>query len=204
MLPLFVVLFSFFVISFVLLHIKIIDFKSDFSNAIVNFLLIIGGYSLYVTNFKTIFLLPVLLILVRCIFLKQIKFIFSIKNWKVSLTIISIVTFVFVLLFWRFKQLFITHEDYLFWIRVGIMNQKLGLENINVFYNLLDSKYNGIDFYHFLELWCMDFGNIINGQSHALNLFLFAYPITSIISCFGIRELFVLYFNLKTKKIFLS
>lgn len=202
MLPMFVVLFTFFVISFVLLHIKIIDLKSDFSNAIVNFLLIIGVYSLYVTNFKTIFLLPVLLILVHGIFLKQIKLSFSFKSWKVSLTIISIVTFIFVLLFWRSKQLFIVHEDYLFWIRVGIMNQKLGLENINVFYNLLDANYNGIDFYHFLELWCMDFGNIINGQPHALNLFLFAYPIASIISCFGIRELFVLYFNLKTKKIF--
>ena len=177
MLPLFVVLFSFFVISFVLLHIQIIDFKNDFSNAIVNFLLIIGGYSLYVTNFKTIFLLPVLLILVCGIFLKQIKLSFSFENWKVSLTITSLVIFVFVLLYWRSKHLFIVHEDYLFWIRVGIMNQKLGLENINVFYNLLDTNYNGIDFYHFLELWCMDFGNIINGQPHALNLLLGAQNI---------------------------
>ena len=196
------VILSLFVVAFIILHIKLFDFKSSFSNAIVNFLFIIGGYALFMTHLKSIYLLPIMFLLIRGLIIKNWNISLTLKDWKITLLITSFVSCVFLIFFWRFNYSIFTNEDFLFWVRVGITNQRLGVENINVFYNFLGVDYNGLDLYHLLELWCMNFGNVINGQPHELNLYLFAYPLAVVIACFGLKELIILKFYINSKRLF--
>lgn len=191
---------SLFIFIFIVTHIQIFNFSSKFANGIVNLLLLVGAYSLYITHFKSIYIIPVLGILISGFVLKKISIRFDFSEWKTTILFTGFISLLFVLFFIRNGELLITHDDYLFWIRVGLANKHFGVENINVFYNLMNNSYKGADFYHHLELWTMDLGAVLNGQSASLNLFFFAYPIGLIISCFGIKELILSFLPEMSKK----
>lgn len=201
--PLLQVVTTLFIVAFLVLHIKFFNFSTRFTNSLTNFLLLVGGYALFMTQLKSIFIIPIIGIVVTGIIFKKITLNFTFHQWKSSLLIISFISLLFLLLYIRNNELLILHEDYLFWIRAGVTNQKFGVENINVFYNTIDSSYQKADLYHHLELWAMNLGSTLNGQNSSLNLFFFAYPFAAIISCLGLNELFLnLYPDLFKKPIF--
>ena len=194
------VLFSLFIVTFVIVHFQIFDFSSKFLNALANLLFLIGGYAIIMTSIKSIYIIPFIGLIISGILLKKIKLDFSLMYWRSTLTIYSLMTVFFLLFFIRNNELMVPHADYLFWIRVGLSNERYGFENINVFYNLIDSSYNNPGLYHYFETWIMNFGSFINQQNASLNLFFFAYPLGLIICCFGIKELRVLLFPNKILK----
>lgn len=184
-----IVIFTLFVVSFFVQHIQIVAFSSKFSNAIFNALLLFGSYALFVTNLRSIYIIPVVgLIFIGLIF-KRINVKLNFKDCKQTFLLSSLVSALCLLLFYRKNDLLVPHEDYLFWIRVGLTNQYYGIENINVFYNLIDDSFHKSDLYHYLELWTMNFGIFFNRQSPLLNILFFAFPLGIILSIIGVKEL---------------
>ncbi|KAB1155815.1 hypothetical protein [Flavobacterium luteum] len=155
----------------------------------MNILVLVGGYALYITTLKSIFIIPIIGLMATGVILKKIKFKFQFQDWKITVLLTSLFSVLSLLLFFRNNELLILDNDYLFWIRVAVTNQEYGVENINVFYNLIDASYHNSDLYHYLELWTMNLGNALNGQEPAFNFLLFVYPLGLIISCLGIKEL---------------
>lgn len=185
---------SLFFIAFVVMHLQVFNFQSRFLTAIINILLIVGIYASIITSFKSIFLVPICGIIIIGLYLRKKKLKFNFLQWESTLLIASFVSLIFLVLFFRKDELLIPSEDYLFWIRVGLFNQRFGVENINVFYNLIDSSYKGADLYHHFEFWLMNFGSLLNGQNASLNLFFFSYPLGVIICCEGIKELIISFY----------
>lgn len=183
-----------FFIAFIVMHFQIFDFKSRFVTAIINVLLLVGVNASIITSFKSIFLVPILGIIIIGLYLRKNTLNFNFSHWKSTLVISSFVSLIFLVLFFRKDELLIPSEDYLFWIRVGLFNQRFGVENINVFYNLIDSSYTGADLYHHFEFWLMNLGSILNRQNASLNLFFFSYPLGIIICCEGIKELIISFY----------
>ena len=114
---------------------------------------------------------------------------FNFRTGKITILLTSLFSILSLLLFIRNNELLILDDDYLFWIRVAVTNQEYGVENINVFYNLINASYHNSDLYHYLELWTMNLGNALNGQQPAFNFLFFVYPLGIIISCLGMKEL---------------
>ena len=198
-----IVLFFLLLFSLIVIHVEIFDFSSKFISSIFNLILIIGGYALFVTGLKSIFIVPIIGILLAGFFLKKIKPKISFKDWQTTFCFVVVISSFFLIFYLRNHKLFIPHEDYLFWIRVGLSAQKYGVENINVFYNI-DSYYNKVDLYHYFEIWAMNFGSVINHQNVKFNLFFFAYPLGLIVSCLGIRELLLTLFTSTVNKPFFT
>ncbi len=185
---------SLFFIAFVVMHLQVFNFQSRFLTAIINILLIVGIYASIITSFKSIFLVPICGIIIIGLYLRKKKLKFNFLQWESTLLIASFVSLIFLVLFFRKDELLIPSEDYLFWIRVGLVNQRIGVENINVFYNLIDSSYKGADLYHHFEFWLMNFGSLLNRQDASLNLFFFSYPLGIIICCEGVKELIISFY----------
>lgn len=194
------VLFSLLIVTFVIIHFQIFDFSNKFLNAIANLLFIIGGYAIIMTSVKSIYIIPFIGLIITGIVLNKIKINFSLVHWRSTLTIYSLMVVFFLLFFIRNNELMVPHADYLFWIRVGLSNERYGFENINVFYNLIDPSYNNPGLYHYFETWIMNFGSFINQQNASLNLFFFAYPLGLIIACFGVKQIITLLFPTKIIK----
>jgi hypothetical protein len=191
---------SLLLLTILISHIQVFDLSSRFSSAVINLLLVVGLYALFITGLKSIFSIPILGIVFIGIVWNKIRFRWIYEGWQTTILTTISVSLIFLLVYFRNNELLIPSEDYLFWIRVGLSNQKFGVENINVFYNLIDSSFNKADFYHYFELWIMDLACVINKQSAALNLFFFAYPLALILSCIGIIEFLVsIHSQLSTK-----
>jgi len=194
------IFFTLLIVSFIAIHIQIFDFSSKFTSVIANVLLIFGGYALFVTGMKSIFIVPIAGLFIVGIILRKIKLDFRFFEWRSTLLFVGVISFFSFIFYFRNNELLLPHEDSLFWIRVGLSNQKFGVENINVFYNLFNTSYHKADLYHYIEIWAMNLGSLINHQDAASNLFFFAYPMGIIISCIGIKELLLVLFPNKFEK----
>jgi hypothetical protein len=187
------VLICFIVFSVILLQFKIFSVESDFNNFLVNFLLAIGLFSTIITNLKTVNLIIVIVIVLWAFLNKKWKFRFELKNIEFNFVITIIVGLFFIIFYNENGKFFIPHEDYLFYSRLSLDNYTYKKESISAPYNTFN-YISGIDFYHFFELWTTSLGKKINGQNISLNLFFFSYPLATVLSLIGVKELINFWF----------
>ena len=191
-----IVILFFIAISLLLLQMRLFSVKSDFSNFLINFLLGIGLFSVIITNSKTINLIIVFLIILWAFLNKKWKFKFEFRNIGLNFLLTLLVGLFFVFFYNVNGKFFIPHEDYLFYSRLSIDNLFYKKESISAPYNT-HSYISKIDFYHFFELWTASLGKQINGQNITKNLFFFSYPLATVLSLIGIKELIIYWFPAK-------
>jgi hypothetical protein len=190
------VIICFIVFSIFLLQVKIFSVESDFNNLVINLLLVIGLFSVVITNFKTINLIIVIVIILWAFLTKKWKFRIVLKNLGFNFLITLIVALFFIIFYNENGKFFIPHEDYLFYSRLSIDNLFYKKESISAPYNTYN-YISKIDFYHFFELWTASLGKQINGQNITKNLFFFSYPLATVLSLIGLKELIIYWFPAK-------
>jgi hypothetical protein len=190
------VIICFIIFSIILLQLKIFSVESDFNNFLVNFLLAIGLFSTIITNLKTVNLIIVIVIILWAFLNKKWKFRLVLKNLRFNFLITLIVGLFFIIFYNENGKFFIPHEDYLFYSRLSIDNLFYKKESISAPYNTYN-YISRIDFYHFFELWTASLGKQINGQNITKNLFFFSYPLATVLSLIGLKELIIHWFPAK-------
>lgn len=68
------------------------------------------------------------------------------------------------------------NSDYIYYAKNAKYISITGQENGFNFLSVLDSYYNGIELYHFFDLWGSSLTNHLFGTNHYLNLILIIYP----------------------------
>lgn len=194
----FIVILFFIAFSLLLLQLKIFTIESDFSHFMINFLLLISVYSIIATEFKTINILLVALFIFFVVFKKKWEFKIVSKGLTENLALILGVAIFFVLFYNVEGKYFIPHEDYLFYSRLSLDNLLYKKETLGAIYNTYNYR-STLDVYHFFELWTAAFGKQINHQNITVNLFFFSYPIATVMSLVGIKEMINFWFP-NTKK----
>jgi hypothetical protein len=190
------VIICFIIFSITLLQLKIFSIESDFNNFLVNFLLSIGLFSTIITYLKTINLTIVIVIILWAFLNKKWNFRFELKNIEFNFFITIIVGLFFIIFYNENGKFFIPHEDYLFYSRLSIDNLFYKKESISAPYNT-NNYISKIDFYHFFELWTASLVKQINGQNITKNLFFFSYPLATVLSLIGLKELIIYWFPAK-------
>jgi hypothetical protein len=189
----FIVILFFIAFSLLLLQLKIFSIESDFSHFMINYLLLISVYSIMSTEFKTINVLLIVLFIFFVAFKKRWEFKIVSKGLTENLTLILGVAIFFVLFYNVEGKYFIPHEDYLFYSRLSLDNLVYKKETLGAIYNTYDYR-STLDVYHFFELWTAAFGKQINHQNITINLFFFSYPIATVMSLVGIKEMINFWF----------
>jgi hypothetical protein len=115
----FVIIF-FIVFSIILLQLKIFSVESDFNNLLINLLLVIGFFSVVITNLKTINVIIVVVIIFWAFLTKKWKFRLVLKNLGFNFLITLLVGLFFIIFYNENGKFFIPHEDYLYYSRLSI------------------------------------------------------------------------------------
>ena len=188
---------SFLFFSLFLLQLRFFSSSSIFVNALCISLLLVGFFAIWITKGQSIYLFPVISVMGYWIFLKKGYIKFDLNNILLNTSISILVFLIFLLLFWRDSEIFILHSDYLYWIRLIDSNLQYGVENAGTYYNAVSVNYPKNELYHYFELWLTGVGKLLNKQSTAMNLFLFAYPVGAVLLITGLKELLQTFFALK-------
>lgn len=184
-------IFSYFFISFIgallwkLLRL-ITKAKADFTDELFSGLIfLVSAYAIYKTNFNSVFILSIFLLISFLIFYKKWK----IQDTDIDLThrfrnlvlylptvIISFGFFYFLFVHFSNAEVYV---DYVFYANVSFNLSDIGVESSNIFLSENDVAQP----YHFFELWLNSFFANIYRLSHLHTLFLITFPLLFSVLC---------------------
>lgn len=191
--------FSYLLFSLAILQIRIIKAGSVFINALLLAILLTSALALWVTSGKTILIYPLVVVFLYLIRSGKVSFEIKFNALIMNLIFVSFVFIILFILYFRNGDLYILHPDYLFWIRLIDTNLEYGVENTGTFYNTVSGNYPSNELYHYFEFWLTCLGKLVNNQSTATNLFLFAYPVGGVLLITGLKELLQTFISFKSE-----
>lgn len=161
--------------------------RASFYNLSLGVLLIIALYSIICTGFKTVNLCSLVFLAIL-----------AVNNYKhpnvVDLKFHCLTPFLYILpvtviLFSAYTFGENVNEDLKYYSKISYTLRELGQENFYHFYNIYDSKFNGMIPYHYTELWLASFFNFTTKSLAIFSLKNFSYPFLVSITSFGILSL---------------
>lgn len=160
--------------------------KADFTDELYSgLMLLVSTYAIYRTNFNSVFILSIFLL---------VGFLIFYKKWKIQETglvvthkfrslvfylpavIISFVFFYFLFIHFSNAEVYV---DYVFYANVSFNLSDIGVESSNIFLYKNDVAQP----YHFFELWLNSFFASIYRLSHLHTLFLITFPLLFSVLC---------------------
>lgn len=166
--------------------IKLDFFQLLLSSIFIGYIISITSFSIIATGFLTVNVFYLVLLLFS---LKEIlrepynaESTFVEINYKFILIIFGSALFFFGIAFYSvsnpkgFIPFYYNSEDYILYAKIAKYLSETGQENGFNHLNILDSYYNGIEPYHFFDLWGASLLNEFSGISHYLGLRLIIYP----------------------------
>jgi hypothetical protein len=173
-----------------ILQVRFCKNLSAFENIALNLLFLVSVYAVFITQLKTIYLIPFIGV-PACFFVKGFAVSYPDKNevWR-SLLVANGIWLVFFILYFVLGdfQIRVPHVDFIISTRIAFYNDLFGVENTQGYYNLFNGKITN-EIYHHFELWLMNMGHFVNGQSRIRNSFFFSFPLIAFVSFAGIKEL---------------
>ncbi len=131
------------------------DYTGIFYRMLCGILVLVLLYSVYKTSFKTVYvlLLPAAFFYIR-IKKPGLRLSLSAKNvpWK-RLAELFLLCGMFCLLYNFLPESEYKQKDSFFYLKIAESLNRTGQENLHQYYNLLDTRYHGVEPYHYLELW---------------------------------------------------
>lgn len=153
-----------------------------FESSIFNLLLLVSIYAIFKTDGLTIFVFPLLLVILLFILIRSNRLIYPVIRFNNHLLIyLNSIWFFFLFFFYVLNGMelripSVPLDDFSVYSRIAFYNDTFGLENIQGFNNLFNQSIR-FEVYHHFELWFMNFSNWINSIGRLNNLFLVFFPI---------------------------